>query len=143
MRTLQSLPAAVVLTAVLAGCSGSTGPGGSSETDPPKLTIVPSVAAIESGGSIRLTAQVSASDGTQWTPADLTWRSSDSSVASVGPGGLVQAVSAGDVQIVGEWEGTTSVARVKVTETAQDPGSGCAQASVMASSISAKPHGCQ
>lgn len=137
MRTLLSRSTIVSLTGLLAACSSS--PTESSvTTDPPVVTVAPSVAAVETGASLRLTAEWRRHDGTHLTPLDLHWRSSDPSIATVASGGVVQGVKAGRVKIVAESQGAEGTASVTVVEPG---GLHCLQALIVGPS--APPHGKQ
>jgi len=69
----------------------------------PKLTSVainPAAASIEMGKTLQLTAVGGYDDGTsKKLMSDVTWSSSDSSVASVSPSGLLQGVNPGTATI--------------------------------------------
>jgi uncharacterized protein YjdB len=113
MRHLDLFLAVSPLVGVLAACQSPTDPNRASAPTV-VVAVAPSVAAIEPGESFRFTAAVGGADGTRWTPADLTWQSTDPSIASVGSDGMVQALTAGHVVIVADWQGTTGIARVTV-----------------------------
>jgi uncharacterized protein YjdB len=135
MRTLLSRSTIVSLIGLLAACSSSPTESPVT-TDPPVVTVTPSVAALERGGSLRLTAEMRRPDGTYSTPADLHWGSSNPSIATVASGGMVQGVKAGRVKIVAEWQGTLGTANVTVVEPG---GMHCLQ--VPLGGTSAHPHG--
>jgi hypothetical protein len=112
MRTVTPLAA---LVAALAACSTSPTDEGSVLVTPPAvIAVAPRVAALELGSSLRLTATAPGLAALQGTPTDLVWRSSNTSIAIVGAGGLVQAIGVGAVRIVVSWRGYSGVSLVTV-----------------------------
>jgi hypothetical protein len=104
MRVNVSHQLSLAAATLLGGCNSTTGPGQVEEpADIQVLTVAPSFAAINSGRFIKLTAMVAASGPRAATPTDVTWFSADTNVATVLPGGLVEARKAGRVQIVATW----------------------------------------
>ena len=140
MRTFPTRPAVVALTVLLAACSSSP-PTGLEVPPTGVVAIAPSVAAIEPGGSLRLAAAFENTDGTRWTPSDLTWRSTDPSIATVGAGGVVYGLKAGQVEIVAEWQGSTGSARVTVLDPGGKPGT-CVAAMIVQASDHPEPNDC-
>jgi hypothetical protein len=119
MRTFTSLAAIVPL---LAACQASpTDPGPDTDKPAVVVAIAPSVAALDLGASLRLTASVEGSAHQGATPSDIVWETSNPAIATVGTGGVVQALKLGQVQIVARWRGSAGVARVTVREPVEVP----------------------
>ncbi len=101
--------------ALLAGCTSTTGPGQFEEpTDLQVLTVAPSFATVDGGRFIKLSATMSARGSHIAAPPDVAWSSSDTNVATVRSGGLVEARKAGRVQIVAAWHAARGSAVVVV-----------------------------
>ncbi|MDQ3138763.1 MAG: Ig-like domain-containing protein [Gemmatimonadota bacterium] len=102
MRDLQSIIAVVATVGLVAACqSGATAPSDPTEVSL-ALTVAPSLATMEGGKVLRLSATVRHTDGSRSAPADVRWNSGDETVATVS-NGVVQALKAGQVQIVATW----------------------------------------
>ncbi len=109
---------ALVAGAVLwtsGACSGSDG-GGSPQPDLPRptnVTVSPATLEFEaSGATASLTAAVTDQFGAAMDGVTLTWSSSNSSIATVSPSGLVTAVATGSTTIratAGNASGTAGV----------------------------------
>jgi len=113
MRTFTSLAALVPL---LAACQASP-----TDLEPAVVVAVaPSVAALDLGASLRLTASVEGSAHQGGTPSDIVWETSNPAIATVETGGIVQALGVGQVQIVARWQGSAGVARVTVREPVEE-----------------------
>jgi hypothetical protein len=103
MRVTVSHRHSLAAVILLAGCNSPTGPGSvEPPTDLQVLTVAPSFATINGGRFIKLTAMVG-SGARATSPPDVTWLSADTNVATVRPGGIVEARKAGRVQIVATW----------------------------------------
>ena len=104
------LSAAVLLTA----CESNTGPEGPpDEPEPTVMNVAPSFATIEGQRVIKLTAILSGSAAE--APQELvTWSSSDTNVATVARGGLVEGRKAGSALITASWKSARGSATVVV-----------------------------
>jgi hypothetical protein len=103
MRTLTLLTLVATTAAAAAGCqSDATAPLGI-QSDPRPLAVIPTIATVDGGKFIKLTATVRHEDGSTSTPPDAAWRSSDGTIASVAADGIVQGLRAGRTQIVATW----------------------------------------
>ena len=90
-------------------------------TPPPvavaSITVTPATASITVGGTVALAATARAANGqTQPLPQAVGWTSSDSSVATVTPDGIVRGLKAGAAAVRASADGRTSAAIVTVTE---------------------------
>ncbi len=125
MRAQYPLATLLSAAALLAACDMSTSPDPLPEdTGPSFLTVAPSYATVEGERVIKLAASVAGSAGE--APEDLvTWTSSDTSVATVARGGLVQGRKAGRVLVTAKWESALGSATVvvlnRVAEKPQQP----------------------
>ena len=79
------------------------------------ISVTPASASITVGGTVALAATARAANG-QALPRAVGWTSSDSSVASVTPNGLVTGLKAGAAAMTATADGRTSAAIVTVTE---------------------------
>jgi hypothetical protein len=99
MRALHPLQAIVAAAVLSVACDSTTGP----EISPPDpgptvLTVAPRLATIEGQSFVKLTAILSG-EAALVPQSEVTWSSSDSAVATVRSGGLVEGRKAGRVQI--------------------------------------------
>lgn len=102
---------------LLLGCNSTTAPR--PIEDPPDilvLTVQPSSATIDGGRAIKLTALMTGRDALGTPQAAVTWFSSDTNVATVRSGGLVEGRKAGRVQIVASWQTARGSALVTVLD---------------------------
>jgi len=118
MRTSSLLSLVVVAAAATLGCQSDATAPLIVEADPVGLTVVPSIATIDGGKLLRLTASLHLPDGSTATAPDVTWRSADGSIASVGSDGIVQGLRAGRVQIVATWHDSRGSSLVTVIDPA-------------------------
>lgn len=116
VHSIGSKALLVVAAGALAACSN----GGDTITTPSNrvasVEVLPPPTSLLIGESFTLTAVARNSEGTQPSSAPLTWRSSNSSVASVVQG-IVTARAEGVADISAEAEGKSGSARVVVTST--------------------------
>lgn len=114
MRALYPLATLLSAAALLAACDLSTSPDSPPEdTGPRSLTVAPSYATIEGERVIKLAASLAGSAGE--APEEMvTWTSSDTNVATVARGGLVQGRKAGRVLVTAKWESALGSATVVV-----------------------------
>jgi hypothetical protein len=118
MRT-SSLFSLVVLTAAATlGCQSDATAPLTVESDPAALTVAPSIATVDGGKFLRLTASLHLPDGSKATAPDVSWRSADGSIATVGPDGIVQGVRSGRVQIVATWHDSRGSSLITVLDPA-------------------------
>lgn len=120
------LPLVLVSAAILSvACNSTTEP-----TAPPPeapglsvLTVAPSFATINGGRFVKLTATLTGA-ARNAQQSEVVWSSSDTNVATVSTGGLVEARKAGRVQIAATWKTAHGSATVVVlSQVAKKPGS--------------------
>lgn len=116
MRAVLPLEVIVSAAILLVACNSTTGP----ELPPPDdlgvlvLTVAPSYATIDGDRFVKLTAILSGS-ATRGVPlSEVAWSSSDTNVATVRTGGLVEGRKAGRVQIAATWQTAHGSATVVV-----------------------------
>jgi Big-like domain-containing protein len=117
MRAQYQLTALLSAVTLLAGCETNTAPDlpPSDEPEVSVLTIAPGFATIEGRRLTKLTALLSGS--ASGAPQELVrWVSSDTNVATVAPGGLVEGRKAGRVQITARLESARGFATIVVLE---------------------------
>jgi Bacterial Ig-like domain (group 2) len=114
MRAQYPFTALLSAAALLAACETNTGPDlPPDESEPMVMNVAPSFATIEGQRFIKLTAILSGS--TAEAPQELvTWSSSDTNVATVGRGGLVEGRKAGRALITASWRSASGSATVVV-----------------------------
>ena len=96
---------------------GRDNPTQSRSQTPTRVVVTPDTADLSSAGqSVRLSAQVIDNTGEQVADAPVTWRSSDSSVATVSVDGVVTAVGDGSVVITAMAGQKTGSAQVAVSD---------------------------
>ncbi len=116
MRALLPLEVIVSAATLLVACNSTTGP------EPPPsddlgvsvLTVAPSYATIEGNRFVKLTAILSGSATLGVPQSEVAWSSSDTNVATVRDGGLVEGRKAGRVQIAATWQSAHGSATVVV-----------------------------
>jgi len=119
MRAVLPLEVIVSAATLLVACSSTTGPELPPPSDDPGvtvLTVAPSFATIGGQRFVQLTAILSGSPGLGIPQAIVAWSSSDTNVATVRSGGLVEGRKAGRVQIAANWETAHGSATVVVLE---------------------------
>lgn len=119
MRTAPSILSAVVATMLL-GCSESTGPsdGPSVRAPLPReavFQVSPSIATLLNGGILQFTTTYSGDPAFSSGPSIVSWHSSNESVATVSPSGLVRGLGGGQARIVATRGGYQASALVTVT----------------------------
>ena len=123
------LPLEVILSAatLLVACNSTTGPELPPPSDDPGvsvLTVAPSFAIIDGDRFVKLTAILSGSATYGMHQSEVAWSSSDTNVATVSAGGLVEARKAGRVQIAATWKTAHGSATVVVlNQVAKKPNS--------------------
>jgi uncharacterized protein YjdB len=116
MRALLPLEVILSAAALLVACNSTTGP----ELPPPDdtgisvLTVTPSFATINGNRFVRLTAILSGSATRGAALSEVAWSSSDTNVAIVRAGGLVEGRKTGRVQIAATWKTAHGSATVVV-----------------------------
>jgi uncharacterized protein YjdB len=124
--TVASVSNTGVLTAlapgtmtVQAAIDGRTATAAVTVTPSPvaSLTLSQSSVALLVGRSVALTATARDRNGATLNGRPITWRSSNSTVATVDAAGLVTAVATGATVITAECEGSTATAAITVTQT--------------------------
>ena len=104
--TYRSMAAALLAGLTLAGCGGgygsgygSGGGGSSSGGAVSMINVTPNTATVSVGGTQQFKATAKDSGGNTVTGANLDWKSSNTSVATVDSNGLVSAVAVGSAGI--------------------------------------------
>ena len=106
MRAVLQLQVIASVATLLVACNSTTGP----ELPPPTdsgisvLTVAPSLATIGGERFVKLTVLASAGDARDVPLSQVIWSSSDTNVATVRQGGLVEGRRAGRVQIGATWQ---------------------------------------
>ena len=101
-------------------CGGeeAAGPGQQQQPPPPtvaSVVVTPSTATLVSlGETVQLTASAQDASGTAIPGQTFTWSSSDGSVATVSPSGLVTAVAAGSATITAATAGISGAAAIRI-----------------------------
>ena len=116
MRTKYPLFALLSAAALLAACESNTGPETPpDDPEPTILNVAPTFATIEGRRFIKLTAILGGAAAE--APQELvTWISSDTNIATVARGGLVEGRKAGRVLITAESESARGSATVVVLD---------------------------
>ena len=116
MRAQYPFTALLSAAALLAACETNTSPDlPPDDPGPTVLNVAPSFATIEGERLIRLTANLSGA--AVGAPQELVaWTSSDTNVATVSSGGLVQGRKAGRVLITARLESASGSATVVVLD---------------------------
>ena len=106
MRIVTSLLLASLAT-LSSGCSDTSGPDlPARELDPePLLAVAPTSITIRAGETLRLTAAVKRGAAQLIGQSALSWFSSNESVATVTPNGLVRGLHSGEAEIFAVWGG--------------------------------------
>ena len=116
MRAASTIVYASV-AALLLACTDSTGPsdltGKTTRLPDGAFQVSPATVTLQYGQTFRLTTTYSGNPALSAAPGDVTWNSSDASVASVS-NGLVRGVSGGEARIVAIWGGYQATALVTV-----------------------------
>jgi uncharacterized protein YjdB len=116
MRSSSLLSFVVVTAAATLGCQSDATAPLTVEAEPAGLTVVPSIATVDGGETLRLTASLHLADGSRATAPDVTWLSADGTIASVGTDGVVHGLKAGQVQIVATWHDSRGSSLVTVVD---------------------------
>ena len=116
---------AVAVSVIVANC-GSQTPGSPSPPPPTPTVTAVQVTGLPSslapGETAQLTARASLSDGTsQVVTTQATWRSDNTSVATVSSGGLVTAAAAGTTEIRATYQTVSANATLEVKQAAPPP----------------------
>lgn len=107
---------ALLLTQACSDGGGSlTGPGTDSDAAPLEISVGPSSVSILETLQHQFTAVVRDARGAVVPAAMVTWESSDSVIAVVGPGGLVTAKAEGNAVITAKFDSAAASANVTVT----------------------------
>lgn len=117
MRALLPIEIIASAAALLVACNSTTGPELPPPSDDPGvsvLTVAPSFATIDGQRFVKLTAILSGSATRSVHPSEIAWFSSDTNVATVRDGGLVEGRKAGRVQIAATWKTAHGSATVVV-----------------------------
>ncbi|MCA0374079.1 MAG: Ig-like domain-containing protein [Gemmatimonadetes bacterium] len=109
-------PVGPIGIAALAACGGGGDP---SVTSPPpqsvaSVTVVLSSTSLRVGGTLTATADLKSATGALLAGRTVTWASSDPSVATVGPSGVVTGVSVGTAAITATSEGKAGTSALSV-----------------------------
>jgi hypothetical protein len=117
MRALLPLEVIVSAATLLVACNSTTGPEAPPPSDDPGisvLTVAPSFATINGKRFVKLTATLSGSATRGAALSEVAWSSSDTNVATVRSGGLVEGRKTGRVQIAATWKTAHGSATVVV-----------------------------
>jgi Bacterial Ig-like domain (group 2) len=116
MRAQYPLTTLLSAAVLLAACDLSTSPDPlPDKPEPAVLTVTPSFATIGGERFTKLAAALSGSAA--GVPEEMvTWTSSDTNVATVARGGLVEGRKAGRVLITAKWESALGSATVVVLD---------------------------
>ena len=123
------LPLEVIVTAAIlsVACNSTTGPELPPPSDDPGisvLTVAPTHATIGGKRFVKLTAILSGQATRGMHESEVAWFSSDTNVATVRAGGLVEGRKAGRVQIAASWKTARGSATVVVlNQVSKKPGS--------------------
>lgn len=104
-----------------AGSSAYSGTAGATTSPPPApvltgLTVSPATASVMIGQTRQFAAVAVYSDGTQQTvTTSASWRSANTAVATVTPGGLATGVSAGTATVTASYSGFNATASLSVS----------------------------
>ena len=79
------------------------------------VDVTPATLALQAGESAQLTAVAKAADGSILPDRLATWRSTDASVARVGPTGVVTGVGPGSTRVIATIDAAADTTRVSVT----------------------------
>jgi hypothetical protein len=108
-----SLVRLIAISAVFCGIAGCGGTGSGTAPTSTHLAISPTAPQVATGQSLQLTATASSANVT----GQVTWSSSNSAVATVGPQGQLTAISVGFTTIHASLAGASATAQVTVTAT--------------------------
>jgi len=112
---LSELMPMMAMVLMMAAFSGMINPVASAASVV-SIAITGGSTSVATGGTLQLSAIATLSDGSIVNAsASATWISSDSTVASVGPSGLVTGVAAGTAQITATVNGVTGTLSMTVT----------------------------
>jgi hypothetical protein len=118
MRTSSLLSFVVATAAATLGCQSDATAPLIVEADPVGLTVVPSIATVDGGKFLKLTASLHLPDGSKTAAPDVTWHSADGVIATVGSDGIVEGLRAGQVQIVATWHDSRGSSLITVLDPA-------------------------
>ena len=119
MRTVLQLQVILSAATLLVACNSTTGPDLPPPSDDPGisiLTVAPSLATMNREAFVTLTATLAGGATLVMPPSEVVWLSSDTNVATVRTGGLVEARKAGRVQIAATWQTAHGSATVVVLD---------------------------
>jgi hypothetical protein len=109
----------VTITATCAGKAGTATVTVTAAPPPPPVattvTVAPPSASIAVGATVTLQATVKDQNGNVMTGQTVTWSTSNSSVATVNPNGVVSGVSAGSATITATSSGKSGTSTITVT----------------------------
>lgn len=78
------------------------------------IALAPASATVQAGRALQLTATTRTLAGSAVVAADVTWTSTNQSVATVSADGLVQGVNRGQVEIIARARNARAVSRITV-----------------------------
>jgi len=113
MRAYSSI--VLLLSVALAATACDTSPVGIPDPGGAGLLVVaPSAATIRGGGKLQLSLSAHDENGHATRPSDVTWTTSNPSVATVGSDGVVTGRTTGASLITAWWNGVHSLSTVTV-----------------------------
>lgn len=113
-RRFAGLLSALVVVSACSSQSAPTAPTLASTVN--AISITPGVAFLDSGTTLRFTAEVRNSDGTQATGLTVVWATNSSAVVQVSPDGTVTALRGGTATVTATAGGYTGSATVNVRD---------------------------
>lgn len=116
MPPARALPAALVLLLLLSACGDSNGGTGPGVAPVASVELTAPADAIEEGATLQLSVSVRDDEGNELSGREITFTSSDESVATVSGTGLVTGVAPGEVTLTARSEGKASSLELAVRE---------------------------
>lgn len=111
----RPLVACLIATLIGACSTGPTNPSNGGSAPVATVTVSPTDATVQVGGTVQLSAQVQDAQGNVLTGRTVTWSSSDGSLASVNGNGVATGEAEGTATIRATSEGQNGTATVTVT----------------------------
>jgi hypothetical protein len=116
VHTAAWIAGAATAAASCARASKDSGPAGPAEQPVASVLIATPPTALAVGTTAQLSATLKDATGDTLSGRSVTWKSSDSTRATVGAGGLVTGVATGSTTVSAASEGKTGTALITVTD---------------------------